>query len=397
MLQPTQTNITKEDLENKIDYTTKSLSRLYFKNILTKLSHNNLENADIICDYIIAEQTEINIKISTAESRIKVLVWLSNFFNDKLSFRKMKKQDILSYLNSLRKSILEDEKQKWIGTYNVRQIILNKFFRWLYNPDEPDQKKRITPDTMKGIKQLSRKEKTLYKNSDLWTNQEHVIFLKYCPSRRDKAYHAIANDTSSRPHELLNLKIKDISFKITDDGKQYAELYIKGGKTGSRTIPLIDSIPYLKDYLQNEHPTSENPNSWLFISETHKTFGKKLSYDGLRYKYSRYYKVKYFPDLLKDNDEIVSDVDKSYIKNMLLKPWNLYIFRHSALTDKSHILKEHILRNYAGWTMSSKMPQIYIHYFGNESVNSLLEAKGVIKKGSDKKFNILKPKTMSKL
>jgi hypothetical protein len=54
-------------------------------------------------------------------------------------FREMAKQDILNFLNSLRKSIFEDESQRWIGSYNVRQIILNKFFRWLYNSDEPHQ------------------------------------------------------------------------------------------------------------------------------------------------------------------------------------------------------------------------------------------------------------------
>ncbi|MGB9167575.1 MAG: hypothetical protein WCB31_01455 [Nitrososphaeraceae archaeon] len=189
--------------------------------------------------------------------------------------------------------------QKWIGTYNVRQIILNKFFRWLYNPEEPDQRKRITLAVMKGIKQLSRKEKTLYKNSDLWTNEEHAIFLKYCPSRRDKAFHAMANDTSARPHELGNLKLKDITLKITEDGKQYAELHINGGKTGSRTVPLIDSMPYLKDYLQTEHPTPENPGTWLFVSEAYRTLGNKLTYDGLRYKYSIFYERKYCPDLLR--------------------------------------------------------------------------------------------------
>ena len=64
-------------LEKKIDIITKSLSRAYYKNILIKLADKNIENANIICDYIIAEQTEINIKNSTKESRIKVLVWLS--------------------------------------------------------------------------------------------------------------------------------------------------------------------------------------------------------------------------------------------------------------------------------------------------------------------------------
>ena len=43
--------------------------------------------------------------------------------------------------------------------------------------------------------------------------------------------------------------------------------------------------------------------------------------------------------------------------------------------------------------MSSKMPQTYIHYFGNESSKSLLEIKGIIKKEDiEKSANILKPR-----
>jgi hypothetical protein len=86
--------------EKKIDLITKSLSRAYYKNILIKLVDKNTENANTICDYIIAEQTEINIKNSTKESRIKVLVSLSNFFEDIISFNQTTKQDILNYLNS---------------------------------------------------------------------------------------------------------------------------------------------------------------------------------------------------------------------------------------------------------------------------------------------------------
>ena len=112
-------------------------------------------------------------KLETLLGRIKVLVWLSNFFNDELSFRKMTKQNILCHLDSLRKPIPEEASQRWIGSYNARQIIFNKFFRWLYNPQESDHRARETPMVMKGIKQLSRKEKTLYKNSDLWTNEEY--------------------------------------------------------------------------------------------------------------------------------------------------------------------------------------------------------------------------------
>lgn len=69
----------------------------------------------------------------------------------------------------------------------------------------------------------------------------------------------------------------------------------------------------------------------------------------------------------------------------------MYIFRHSALTEKSQILKEHVLRDHAGWTMTSKMPQVYIHYFGTESSRSLLEARGIIKEKDHRVFQ-LRPK-----
>jgi hypothetical protein len=60
------------------------------------------------------------------------------------------------------------------------------------------------------------------------------------------------------------------------------------------------------------------------------------------------------------------------------------------MTEKAKILKESLLRIHAGWTPNSKMPQIYLHYFGNESSESLLEAAGIITK--DHKVDPLKPK-----
>jgi hypothetical protein len=45
-----------EELERKIDSITMGLSRPYFNKILKELVKKNLENAIIICDYIIAEQ-----------------------------------------------------------------------------------------------------------------------------------------------------------------------------------------------------------------------------------------------------------------------------------------------------------------------------------------------------
>jgi integrase/recombinase XerD len=126
----------------------------------------------------------------------------------------------------------------------------------------------------------------------------------------------------------------------------------------------------LKDWL-DEHPSKDNPNTYLIRSA--KTFGK-LDSVSLNCIYARY-KNEYFPRLLEDPN--VSKQDKNAISELLNKAWNPYIRRHSALTDKSKILKEHILRQHAGWSSRSNMPEKYLHYFGNESSESILEAYGL--------------------
>ena len=47
-------------------------------------------------------------------------------FHDKVHFKEMSKEHILSYLNKGKKTFEQDKSQKWIGTYNGRQMILLK-------------------------------------------------------------------------------------------------------------------------------------------------------------------------------------------------------------------------------------------------------------------------------
>jgi hypothetical protein len=74
--------------------------------------------------------------------------------------------------------------------------------------------------------------------------------------------------------------------------------------------------------------------------------------------------------------------DREKIRGLLDKPFNPYIRRHSALTEKSTKLKSSTLNQHAGWTANSGMAQKYIHYFGNESSESLLEAYGIVTKNN---------------
>jgi hypothetical protein len=176
-------------------------------------------------------------------------------------------------------------------------------------------------------------------------------------------------------------------FKIAGNNYQYAEVLVNG-KTGSRHIPLINSIPYVKDYLDHEHPMSTNPNS-IFICGTGKSLGKALQRGSLYAIYAIRYRQEYFPKLL-DSPNVPAE-DKQKIRALLQKPWNPYVFRHSALTQKSTMLKEHILRQHAGWSGRSQMHLKYLHYFGNESSESLLEAYGIIPK-HQQSIDVLRPK-----
>jgi integrase/recombinase XerD len=102
------------------------------------------------------------------------------------------------------------------------------------------------------------------------------------------------------------------------------------------------------------------------------------------------YKIGLFTKLIEINSNI-SSKDKGIITQLLNKPWNPYIFRHSALTDKSKVLKEYVLRQHAGWSGRSQMHLKYLHYFGNESSESILEAYGIITTNKEM-INRSKPK-----
>ncbi|MDN5847844.1 MAG: site-specific integrase, partial [Candidatus Nitrosocosmicus sp.] len=377
-LSQSQSNSSNQKAEVLIELITSicKYQKPFIRKSLDRLLEISFENTETICKYIIAEQNEINIKESTKEGKIKVLVDLVKFLDYK-DLKKVTKEDIFSYLNRYRKPEEADPQHRWIGTWNNRHLILLKFFRWLYDPDNSDIKNRKSPKCMNGIKRLTRREVSRYKPSDLWTAKECEVFLKYCPSKRDRAFISMAIDTSCRPSELLNLRLEDIQFKANSNGtKQYAETTING-KTGQRTVPLINSLPYIKEWIL-DHPSPSNPKEWIFISEGNTSFGKKITRDGLLKHFQEFYRDNYYPKLV--NSPNIPDSDKSFIKSILTKPINLYIFRHIALTEKSKILNEHMLRNHAGWSTTSKMPQVYIHHLGGASSKQLLQSFGIIEK-----------------
>lgn len=128
-----------EDLQEKIKLITE-YQKPYIHNSLNKMADKSAANVKIICEYIISEQNEINVKESTKEGKIKCLVRFSTYFDHK-SFHNISRQNVLDYLTSLKKPESADPQHKSFGTYNGRQMILLKFFKWLFNPNESDIRK----------------------------------------------------------------------------------------------------------------------------------------------------------------------------------------------------------------------------------------------------------------
>jgi hypothetical protein len=161
-------------LDRKIDDLTSGFSPAYSRMLLS-LSE---ENASNVVRYVLAMRTEINPSDNYKKSIIKVLSMFSKYRRNK-PLKDLTREDVLAFLDSFRKSA-SDPMHKWIGTYNTYRIHILRFFKWLYYPDiEPD--KRPNPEVVGNIPKLKRKELSIYKPSDLWTAEDDLLFLKYCP------------------------------------------------------------------------------------------------------------------------------------------------------------------------------------------------------------------------
>jgi hypothetical protein len=166
--------------ERKIEDVTSDLIPS-FQKLLYKISK---ENAWTIANYIISMKTEVNLADNYRRNIIKELAHFSIFCNNK-SFKQVTRDDLISFLDSFRKPENADPLHRWVGTYNTYRIYLTRFFKWLYYSDlEPD--KRPKPEVIENVLMLRRKEQSTYKPTDLWTEENDVLFLRYCPTKRMK-------------------------------------------------------------------------------------------------------------------------------------------------------------------------------------------------------------------
>jgi integrase len=375
------------NFDRKLDLITACAHPYIKEHLLTRITK---QNCITIVTYILAFMTEVNPSIEHRVITIYKLKLLAEYYHPK-SFEELTRQDILDYLDGIRKAESVDPLHKWIGTYNHTRVIFQRFFRWLYRPsDDIKPNKRSIPAVMQQIPNIKRHEVSIYKPTDLWTEEDDALFYKYCPSVRDRCWHAVSRDTGCRPSELLRLKIKDVVVQQLENGYQVARITVNG-KTGTRHVRLNNSYPRLKDWLRQGHPYPGNPSAPLFCGLGKKNTGKKLARNTMFSIYNNYKKV-HFPHLLKD--PTVPEEDKRKIAELLKKPWNPYIRRHTAATEISKALNDSVLIDqYMGWSHAGNTRQKYQHYYNDDSFDAMLTMMDGLKPLAPAKGKlILKPR-----
>jgi hypothetical protein len=106
--------------------------------------------------------------------------------------------------------------------------------------------------------------------------------------------------------------------------------------------------------------------------------------------YEKYKKVT-FPKLL--DDPLVTEEDKRKIRDLLQKPWNPYVRRHTAATEISKQLKDSVLIDqYMGWSHAGNTRQKYQHYYNDDSFDAMLVIDGLVSPSGKSKKDILKPR-----
>ena len=233
-------------------------------------------------------------------------------------FREATKRDI-------KRVVWDYARGRRVKTVNNFKVAVKRFYQWLYEMDDD------YPEVVKWMKPTPTKNRI--KPEQLVTEEEFRLILRACNNQRDRTILQLFREVALKPHELLGLRVGDVR------PTKYGVLITVDGKTGTRKIPIIDSAPDLRSWL-NMHASRDEPEAPLFYA--FKKGGEvPLKYEGLKSLFRRLKRA-------------------TGIKRRIYP----YLLRHTSLTEDAKKLKEPILREKAGWVPGSRMPAVYLDLAG---------------------------------
>lgn len=247
-------------------------------------------------------------------------------------FEKASKEDIRRVVSAINQEQLSEETKRGF------KIMLRKLYRMIKGIDE----KGVYPDEVKWVSiGLGVKHNKL--PEELLNEEEVKAIIGACSNTRDKAFIACLAESGCRISEIGTLKIKHISFE------QYGVRLMVNGKTGMRKILIVNSMPYLQEWLNN-HPNNKEPNAFLWHSQKESLL-----------RYAR----------------LTLILKRAAIKAGIRKRVYPHLLRHSRATQLANIMSDSQLKNYLGWTQGSKMAGIYVHLSGKDTDEAVLKANHI--------------------
>ncbi|MDG7016337.1 MAG: tyrosine-type recombinase/integrase, partial [Nitrososphaerota archaeon] len=169
-----------------------------------------------------------------------------------------------------------------------------------------------------------------------------------------------AYEGAFRPHELLSLTKSMVAFD-----EYGAKISLQTGKTGPRSVRVVNASPLLAEWI-SQHPVKSN-DAPLWVDMSNDTEYRALRWLGLA--------------------KIVKRIAK---RAGIEKRVNVYVFRHTRLTNLSKELTEPQLCMIAGWELGSDMPRNYVHLSGRDVDEALLKTYGLVKSKATKEIKIPK-------
>lgn len=267
-------------------------------------------------------------------------------------FEQATKEDIVDVINQIERTSLSPR------TKLDFKSSIKKFYKWLNGGEE-------YPEFVRWIKTGGKKNNNKLPE-ELLAEEEVKKLIETAHQPRDRAIISVLWESGCRVGEILSMQIKHVTFE-----KEFARITVQG-KTGGRRVPLIDSVPYIAEWINN-HPFKENPEAPLWVGLTSSGYNKPLEYGALR--------------------KMIMEIAK---KSGIKKRVNPHNFRHSRATFLANHLTEAQMNKYLGWVGGSDMPAIYVHLSGRDVDDAILQMRGLKPKEEENVESSLKPRTCAR-
>ena len=255
----------------------------------------------------------------------------------KTSLEKAKRNDIEDLVQALNESNFKPQ------TLHDYKVTLKKFYKWYKGKNED------FPDEVRWLKSTIKQKDKEYPK-DCLTEEEVTKLINASTSPRDKALVSTTYESGCRIGEILALKVGDIKFD------NYGTFFIVNGKTGERPIRVVNSSPYLDDWINNFHPEGKNPEVSLWANKNFKNKAEAIKHNAVIHILRRLAKIA-----------------------GITKAVNPHNFRHSKITElcRDSNWNESLIKKYVGWSKGSNQIERYNHIMGRDTEKTVLKSNGI--------------------